>query len=479
MKVKPLILPASAAKGLTRSERAVLMAAGALPIVTNDCFIETHTDGTGYKARQERIQILYGGSGAGKSDWKATELLLKAMTQPFFRCLFVRKNKEQVRDSQFLLFKGIIERNNLAPFFHVKESEMDIVCNLNGNMLLSGGLDDVDKLKSIPDVTDIWIEEPIDRKGSVLPTDFTELNRRLRCAKASNHVHLTFNPISKGSWIYDYFFRKEIYQVFAQKVTYKDNHFLPENTESEYHALSLIAPDEYRVYGLGEWGVVNDEMRLFADDAIADMFTNSFVQGSGQKYITADVAFQGADKFVIMVWDGWVVTHVYQYDKTEGDEVVKIIQSIAATHQVPGRNVCFDAGGVGMGLRGFLRSAVSFVGASMPLDNTPKMSGQLVKRPQYQNLRSQCFFLLKKKVEANDIYFSVKGAALRESLTRELQALQQHGDMDADKLAVTPKKDLRKVLGSSIDLADALSMRVVFDLLPVRGTPFERPLSRG
>ena len=55
----------------------------------------------------------------------------------------------------------------------------------------------MDKLKSIPDVTDIWIEEPIDRKGSVTEADFTELNRRLRCEKATNHIHLTFNPIAK------------------------------------------------------------------------------------------------------------------------------------------------------------------------------------------------------------------------------------------------------------------------------------------
>ena len=92
----------------------------------------------------------------------------------------------------------MIKRYGLSQYFEVKES-MDIRCVLNGNMALAAGLDDVDKLKSIPDITDIWIEEPIDRKGTVLESDFLELDRRLRCDKAPNHIHLTFNPVSKQS----------------------------------------------------------------------------------------------------------------------------------------------------------------------------------------------------------------------------------------------------------------------------------------
>ena len=133
-----------------------------------------------HRFRPERVQILYGGSGSGKSDWKATELLLKCLLNPFCRVLFMRKHSTQIRDSQFLLFKDIIKRYGLQPYFSVKESEMDIHCTLNENVLLSAGLDDVDKLKSVADITDAWIEEPMDKKGSILSTDFTELDRRLR-----------------------------------------------------------------------------------------------------------------------------------------------------------------------------------------------------------------------------------------------------------------------------------------------------------
>ncbi len=239
-------LPASRASR-TPAIVAAAKVSGFIPITVNDAYLP-------HRYRPERIQILYGGSGSGKSDFKATELLCKCLTQKFCRVLFLRKFREQVRDSQFLLFKGLIARYGLEQYFQVKESEMDIICRLNGNMLLSGGLDDVDKLKSTPDITDIWIEEPIDRRGSISSTDFTELDRRLRCPLASNHVHLTFNPISKESWIYDYFFRSDAYRAFKLKTTYIDNHYSPQEQIRQFEILKEKKPDEYAVYALGEWG---------------------------------------------------------------------------------------------------------------------------------------------------------------------------------------------------------------------------------
>ena len=37
-----------------------------------------------------------------------------------------------------------------------------------------------------------------------------------------------------------------------------------------------------------------------------NMFTNTHAK-TGQRYITADIALHGSDKFVVVVWDGWVI----------------------------------------------------------------------------------------------------------------------------------------------------------------------------
>lgn len=258
--------PASTCASMTSEEYEKLRATGILPIVANDIYLEN-------RFRPERVQISYGGSGSGKSDWKATELLLKCLLNKYCRVLFLRKYQTQVRDSQFLLFKGVIKRYGLEKFFHVKESEMDIICTTTGNMLLSGGLDDVDKLKSVPDITDIWIEEPIDRKGSVSSTDFTELNRRLRTPLASNHIHMTFNPISKESWIHDYFFKSNSYGAFILKTTYLDNYFSPESEKKQFDVLKEKKYEEYLVYALGEWGSLKQGL-VFPEYTIIQDFPN-------------------------------------------------------------------------------------------------------------------------------------------------------------------------------------------------------------
>jgi phage terminase large subunit len=220
---------------------------GQFPIIANDVYIEN-------RFRPEFIQLVYGGSGGGKSDWKALELLLKCLTDKYRRILFTRKVKETIRMSQFQLFKDLIKRYKMDALFHVVDNRMEIRCKHNGNMMFGAGLYDVDRITSVAELTDIWIEEPIDRKGSITRDDLRELRRRLRTKKASCHIHMTFNPISSASWIYTDFFQSNDYKPFILKTTYKDNYYCPAWKHDEFEIEKKNDPEGYRVYGLGEWG---------------------------------------------------------------------------------------------------------------------------------------------------------------------------------------------------------------------------------
>lgn len=147
-----------------------------------------------------RILLLYGSAGSGKSEWAASKLLIRTLKETPHRFLFVRKVAKTIRDSQFRLFKDIISRWNLSECFTFKESEMDIICRLNGNALLSAGLDDVEKLKSITGITGIWAEEATELEND----DFKQLNLRLRgITKNYKQFILSFNPIDDEHWIYN------------------------------------------------------------------------------------------------------------------------------------------------------------------------------------------------------------------------------------------------------------------------------------
>ncbi len=156
-----------------------------------------------YECRK-RFLIEYGGAGGCKSENTAQKLLIRSLERKH-RFIYGRKSQRTIRDSQFLLFKDIIARWNLEHIFMVKESEMDIICKLNGSQLLSAGFDDREKLKSIARPTGGWVEEATELDEE----DFRQFNLRFRGAGITDYLQiiLTFNPIDDDHWIKKRFFK--------------------------------------------------------------------------------------------------------------------------------------------------------------------------------------------------------------------------------------------------------------------------------
>jgi phage terminase large subunit len=205
------------------------------------------------RERPERYQHFMGGSGSGKSTFLAKKFLIESLSKPYFRLVFCRKVSKSIRNSTFLLFKDVIEEH-FPGEFEVKETTMDIKAKRTGNLLLSAGLDDVNKLKSIADPSDIWAEEATELSLN----DFLELDRRLRTIKAPNHIYFSYNPESVESWIYKTFYQQQIYKdVFTCKTTYRDNKFLSPQEFQKYEALKLIDENQYQIYSEGNWGTGN------------------------------------------------------------------------------------------------------------------------------------------------------------------------------------------------------------------------------
>jgi phage terminase large subunit len=221
-----------------------------------------------------REHFIYGGAGSGKSYAVAQHLILQLLGNDYFRCVYMRKVARTIRNSQFLLFKDIINNWNISHLFDVKEVDMSIVCKSNGNMLISAGADDIEKIKSIQEPNCIWIEEATE--FSLI--DYLQLQLRLRTRKAFNYTIATFNPVSKSHWLYDYI-SKKANDVNVIKTTYKDNQFIDEAYVLQLQSLKQQDEDYYNVYALGEWGtgdralVYKYEIGLFPENIDgADVF---------------------------------------------------------------------------------------------------------------------------------------------------------------------------------------------------------------
>lgn len=218
----------------------------------------------------------------------------------------------------------------------------------------------------------------------------------------------------------------------------------------------------------GRWiNLDNDSSRLYKNQDIADLFTNTFVKKDGVRYITADIALEGSDKFVICIWDGWVIVEIRVFDKSLGDQVVDEIKRAAQDWGVPVRRIAFDSGGVGGFLKGFLRTAYPFVGGGAPIveQTVNKIHGNTAtNKPQYLNLRAQAFFLLRDKIENCSIF--AEDARYQTPIEQELRAIKKVETGADRKLQIIPKAQIKQAIGRSPDFADVISMRTVFDLLP-------------
>lgn len=192
--------------------------------------------------------------------------------------------------------------------------------------------------------------------------------------------------------------------------------------------------------------------QLCSFDSITSMWTNSHVE-IGKRYITADIALHGSDKFVIIVWEGFRVINYTEIDKCDAKEAEAVLRSKAETFKVMHSSIVYDADGLGSFLRGYLSQAKAFNNGSSP-----------IKGKNYKNLKSECGYELAKKINEGGIYFDCEIS--KEEIIKEFECLQSYA-LDKDgKIQLLPKEKVKEIIGHSPDRLDAFMMRMYFELNP-------------
>lgn len=169
--------------------------------------------------------ILVGGYGSSKSFNTAIKLIIKAY-QEERKILIIRQTFATHRDSTFEDLKFAIDYLGLTDYFDVRLSPLKIRCKHNRSEILFRGLDDVNKIKSIKDISCVWIEE-----GEGSYDDYKELKDRMRKANIKTHIIVTCNPVSKNSWVYKRYFYDEEYKEIVQdeEEFYRKREFIKNN----------------------------------------------------------------------------------------------------------------------------------------------------------------------------------------------------------------------------------------------------------
>ncbi|MCK9532615.1 MAG: PBSX family phage terminase large subunit [Gammaproteobacteria bacterium] len=203
---------------------------------------------------KSRWVISYGGAGSAKSYSTAQKILTRIISEENHKFLITRKVAKTLRVSVFQLFKDVISDIELSDDFKINKSDMTITYIHNNSTLLFFGLDDIEKLKSIQGITGIWVEEASECDQN----DIMELNRRLRgITPYYKQIILTFNPISHLHWLKSHFFDNPANKASIYKTTYLDNKFLDDEYKQEIEDIKNYDIQQYNIYALGEWGVLN------------------------------------------------------------------------------------------------------------------------------------------------------------------------------------------------------------------------------
>ena len=197
----------------------------------------------------KRWEFWCGSAGSGKSYTIAQRIIIRCTKEPI-RVLVCRRYATTLRNSCFALFKEILTKWQLLPYVKIKETDMSITFP-NGSQIIMVGLDTEEKLLSLTNISTVWVEEAYE----VEKNKVEQLNLRMRGTAANQQLILSWNPISKHSWLYDFTVENPPENSVFIHSTYKDNPFLNPEYVQALDEMEIRNPEKYRVYGRGEWGV--------------------------------------------------------------------------------------------------------------------------------------------------------------------------------------------------------------------------------
>lgn len=219
------------------------------PELFNDSFFPVYED-------KNRILLLVGGANSGKSVATAQKYIIRTLEEYNNRWLLIRKVHRSIKQSQYAELKRWIRAYNLNYLFEFRDTEPSIRCEKTNTEFLTAGLDDVEKLKSIVDISSTWIEEATELTAS----DFQQVNLRMRGETNYYKQHvLCLNPINEYHWIKKDLIDNKIRQnISVHYSTYLDNKFATSEDRQEIEVLRDLDPILWQIYGEGIWGTIKE-----------------------------------------------------------------------------------------------------------------------------------------------------------------------------------------------------------------------------
>ena len=153
-----------------------------------------------------------------------------------------------------------------------------------------------------------------------------------------------------------------------------------------------------------------------------------------------------------MYWEGLHLKKIRTILKSAINDVVDEIRQLQQDNQISLRNIIIDEDGVGGGAKDFLR-CIGFT------NNARALKGE-----NYQNLKTQCYYKLADLINKGQIGITCEDINAKNDIIEELEQVRTK-DADKDtKLQILPKDTIKGIIGRSPDYADAMAMRMYYEV---------------
>lgn len=275
-----------------------------------------------------RWEVYKGSAGSGKSYSITQKLIIRACSEKI-RILVTRRYGSTLRNTCFSLFKEILTKWKITPYVNIRETDFNIRFP-NGSEVIFMGLDEETKLLSLNNIGTVWIEEAYEVPKPIVE----QLNLRMRGKNKNQQIILSFNPISKNHWLYDFC---EVNPPSSFKYihsTYKDNPFLNDDYIKELEELYTRNPAKARVFCDGQWGV--DSEGLVLQNWKQEVFDPMELAAAGYEHrVGMDLGWIDKTAIINSLYDRDNKT-IYVYDEfyksgCQLTDIVKAIQEMNLT----------------------------------------------------------------------------------------------------------------------------------------------------
>ena len=420
-------------------------------------FTYTQEQAIEYLFDKQTTEILFGGAAGGGKSWVGCAwIIIVCLKYAGTRYLMGRSKLDALKKTTLNTFFEVCQHWNIIADKHYNfNASTNIIKFYNGSEIILKDLflypsdRNFDSLGSL-EITGAFIDEANQITEKAKNIVASRLRYKLDKYNIIPKLLMTCNPAK--NWVYTQYYKPakdgtiKKHRRFIQSLV-DDNEYISKFYKTQLETLDELSKQRL-LFGNWEYDVSDDSLCNY--DAIVRLFDQQGIDG--EKYITCDVARFGNDKTIIMLWKGLHITKVRTLLKSAINDVVEQIKQMQQQEQVKLSNIIVDEDGVGGGVKDYLRCR-GFVNNSRP-----------IKKENYQNLKTQCYYKLASMINTAQIGISMNDVNIKQTMIEELEQIRSKDQDKDNKLQIVPKETVKAILGRSPDYADAMAMRMYYEI---------------